>query len=599
MLAHLFSTNAGSAPPQTHLRRIGDSKPREGVAANQAPARIEPTTVALPVPLLQIANTDPSLPDVLAIRTILDVGNWRAAVPGLVADADRERCIVLDREYSSVLILATPEFYASGAHSVLVSKVRQKRLSVEAERVADQSVIAQAHEVNEGKRRGAVNMVIKDDDRNLALYEDLIRGAFNLGATDIHFEMNFNGRTEVRLRLFGRMRPWKTFETDLLLDAVGAGYFGKTKRGTASAASWSPERSLNTITEHTIDGVQVNGRFSTYPVIGGLDVVVRLLKNDPNSAKVASLPDLGYADSQIGAELKLAIGKNSGMLAIAGSTGSGKSTTLKTLMNELPHKEQLKRFSVEDPVEYLIPGVRQISIQRGADDDAADVKKKFLSALRMLVRMDPDVVMIGEIRDSETAEIGSEMVQTGHRVLTTIHGDNVIDALSRMTGRLINIPPELMATRNYLSALMYQKLMPVLCEHCKVPANTVLNSSTIDVLQNKFSLNIATMHCAAADGCPECRVEGMPSEGTKGLTVVAEILVPTPAIREGIKAKDWLLVEQLWRGARTSNFDEPDMTGKTAFEHALYKASIGMIDPRDIERDFEAFSSYSVFERIK
>jgi len=594
MLAKFLSQNASPAPSTNHLRRIS---PTAAPVANQVrtPDRLPTDELAM----LQLVNTDPALPEVLAIRSMSDIGNWRAAVPGLVADGDRERCIVLDREYSSVLIVATPEFYASGAHSVLVSKVRQKRLSVEAERVADQSVIAQALEINESKRRGAVNLVIKDDDRNLALYEDLIRGAFNIGATDVHFEMNFSGRTEVRLRLFGRMRPWKTFETDLLLDAVGAGYFGKTKTGTASAASWSKERSLNTITEHTIDGLQVNGRFSTYPVIGGLDVVVRLLTNDTNASKVASLRDLGYAESQITSGLRLAIEKNSGMLAIVGSTGSGKSTTLKTVMNELPNKEQLKRFSVEDPVEYLMPGVRQISIQRGADDDAAEVKKKFLSALRMLVRMDPDVVMIGEIRDSETAEIGSEMVQTGHRVLTTLHGDNIIDALSRMTGRLINIPPELIGTKNYLSAVMYQKLMPVLCEKCRVPATTVLNPEVIEVLQSKFSLNVDLMRCASHDGCPECRVEGMASEGTKGLTVAAEILVPTQEIRDAIRVKDWERVEQIWRGARTTAFDDPDMTGKTAFEHALYKASIGAIDPRDIERDFEAFSSYTIFESTK
>lgn len=594
MLAKFLSHNASPAPLTNHLRRIS---PTAAPVANHVRTEVRSPTDELAA--MQLVNTDPALPKALAIRSISDIGNWRAAVPGLVADGDRERCIVLDREYSSVLILATPEFYASGTHSVLVNKVRQKRLSVEAERVADQSVIAQALEINEGKRRGAVNLVIKDDDRNLALYEDLIRGAFNIGATDVHFEMNFSGRTEVRMRLFGRMRPWKTFETDLLLDAVGAGYFGKTKTGTASAASWSKERSLNTITEHTIDGAQVNGRFSTYPVIGGLDVVVRLLKNDTNASKVASLRDLGYAESQISTALKLAIEKNSGMIAIVGSTGSGKSTTLKTLMNDLPNKEQLKRFSVEDPVEYLMPGVRQISIQRGADDDAAEVKKKFLSALRMLVRMDPDVVMIGEIRDSETAEIGSEMVQTGHRVLTTLHGDNIIDALSRMTGRLINIPPELIGTKNYLSAVMYQKLMPVLCEHCRVPATTVLNPKVVEVLKRKFTLNVDSMRCASPDGCPQCRVEGMASEGTKGLTVVAEILVPTPEVRDAIRVKDWERVEQIWRGARTTAFDDPDMTGKTAFEHALYKASIGMVDPRDIERDFEAFSSYSIFEVTK
>lgn len=593
MLRKLFGTQAAAEPFVQHVRRITPNQPVPLSAANDLPAL--PISTAASYSLTSSSNLETL--EVAAVRTIAEVGHWRAAVPGLVPESDQERCIVLDREYSSILILATPEFYASGAHSALLSKIRKKALSIEAERVTDCAVISQALAINETKRRGAVNYVIKDDERNVALYEDLIRGAFTLGATDVHFEFSFAGRSQVRLRLFGRMRPWKSFDTQVLLDAVGAGYFGKTKSGTASGPAWSKERSLNTITEHTIGGVQVHGRFSSYPVTGGLDVVVRLLKIDTDAASVPTLPALGYAPSQIGSELELAIQKNSGLIAIVGGTGSGKSTTLKTLMNQLPNKDELKRWSVEDPVEYLIPGVRQISIQRGADDDAAEVRKKFLSALRMLVRMDPDVVMIGEIRDSETAQIASEMVQTGHRVLTTLHGDNVIDALSRMTGRLIDIPAELVATGKFLSAVMYQKLMPVLCEHCRVPAESVLPSTTLALLRAKFSLNTADMRCASDGGCEACNIDGIPSQGTHGLTVVAEILIPTAAIRRAIKQRDWPLLEELWRGSRQAAFDDPDMTGKTAFEHALYKASIGLVDPRDIEREFEAFASYEIYER--
>lgn len=593
MLRKLFGNQTATEPFVQHVRRITPNQPAHSTAANDLPAIPVPTLAAFPI----TASSNVETPEVAHVRAIAEVGQWRAAVPGLVPESDQERCIVLDREYSSILILATPEFYASGAHSALLSKIRKKGLSIEAEQVADQAVIAQALAINETKLHGAINYVIKDDERNGALFEDLIRGAFKLGATDVHFEFNFAGRSHVRLRLFGRMRPWKSFETQVLLDAVGAGYFGKTKSGTASGPSWSKERSLNTITEHTIGGVQVHGRFSTYPVTGGLDVVVRLLKIDTDAARVPTLPALGYAPSQIGGELELAIQKNSGLIAIVGGTGSGKSTTLKTLMNQLPNKDELKRWSVEDPVEYLIPGVRQISIQRGADDDAAEVRKKLLSALRMLVRMDPDVVMIGEIRDSETAQIASEMVQTGHRVLTTIHGDNVIDALSRMTGRLIDIPAELLATGKFLSAIMYQKLMPVLCEHCRVPAESVLPSTTLELLRKKFSLRTAGMRCASSGGCEACSIDGIPSQGTQGLTVVAEILVPNIAIRHAIKQRDWLVLEKLWRGSRQAAFDDPDMTGKTAFEHALYKASIGLVDPRDIEREFEAFGSYEIYER--
>jgi type II secretory ATPase GspE/PulE/Tfp pilus assembly ATPase PilB-like protein len=323
--------------------------------------------------------------------------------------------------------------------------------------------------------------------------------------------------------------------------------------------------------------------------------VVRLLENDPRG-RVASLAALGYEKSQITGPLMFALQKNSGMIAMVGGTGSGKSTTLKTMMNELPQKDKLKRYSVEDPVEYRMPGVRQISIQRGADDDESEVKRKFHSALRMLVRLDPDVAMIGEIRDSQSGELASEMVQTGHRVLTTVHGDGVVDAMSRMTGRLINIAPEILSTRKFLSAIMYQKLLPILCPHCKKPAAEVMPVAELDVIRTRFELDTSLMFCSSESGCDQCRVDGIESGGTTGLTVAAEIFVPNDESLDLIRVRDWAGIEAAWRKTRRTGFGDSDMTGKTAFEHALYKASIGLVDPRDIERDFEAFTSYQIFE---
>lgn len=606
MLKRLFGNSAPStADTAHHVRRIGgggSSTSDVGLSRREVPtvsAQIQRQTfVDSESGVVAVTPTPPPLSQLQPITSVEDIGNWRSIVPGLVSESDKEKCVVLDREYSSVLILATPEFYASGAHNALVSKTRSKTLSIEAERTTNTDIINQVISLAENKQRGAINHVVKDDDRNLALYEDLTKGAFNIGASDVHYEIENFGKSKVRLRLYGRMRDWKEFDSKVLLDAVAAGFNGKTKNGTASGPSWSKDRSLSTMTEHVINGTNVNGRFSTYPVITGLDVVVRLLESDPRTATVPTLQKLGYAESQITDQLMTALQKNSGLLAVAGGTGSGKSTALKTLMHNLPHKDTLKRFSVEDPVEYIMPGVRQISIQRGADDDENEVKKKFLSALRMLVRMDPDAAMIGEIRDKESGEIASELVQTGHRVLTTVHGDGAIDVISRLTGRLINIPSEVMSTRKFLSAVMYQKLMPVLCPECKVSARSVMHAKDLTVIQRRFSLDTNTMYCAKDTGCEHCRIDGIESGGTKGLTVAAEIIIPNTELLGFIRDHDWVGAELSWRKTRRSGFGDADMTGKTAFEHALYKASIGIIDPRDIERDFETFHAYEIFEGV-
>lgn len=580
MIPKLFSVKRKPAPiGKTPMRRIGD-RPNSG------------PRLALVVDSDSLHAND-LLSDAGKVQSLAEIGAWRSVVPGVVSDIEHNNCVVLDREYSSVLVLATQEFYRSPAHSLVVSKLRQKKLSIEKNAVTSVEVIAAAH--GDLTKRGVANQPVKDDDRNLALYEDLVRGAYNLGASDIHFEIEHGPRSRVLLRRYGRMRLWKEFDSEILADAVAAGYNGKSKSGTASGASWSATRSLNTITEHKIRDIKVNGRFSTYPLISGLDVVVRLLENDA-TGRVKTLSQLGYAPSQIEGPLALALKKNSGFLGVVGSTGSGKSTTLKTMMNELPNKDQLKRFSVEDPVEYNMPGVRQISIQRGSDDDEATVKLMFHSALRMLVRMDPDVAMIGEIRDAQSGQMATEMVQTGHRVLTTIHGDSWVDALSRLSGELIGVSPDILATRKFLSAVMYQKLLPVLCS-CNKPAADVMSSAELAVIEQRFQISTATMRCASAADCEKCNVDGVPSGGTVGVTVVAEIYVPTDDDLPLIRKRAWTELEANWRRTRKAAFDEPDMTGKTAFEHALYKACVGTIDPRDIEAEFESFISYKIFDK--
>ncbi len=590
MIHKLFSVKQKPlSDGKTPMRRIGDRAPSVppalGVSEHepaQGPAIVD--------------NGYPNLADGGHVQNLAEVGTWRAVVPGVVSESDQGKCVVLDREYSSVLILATTEFYRSAAHGLVIGKIKQKKLSIENQAVTTADVIAAA--VADVSKRGAANQPVKDDERNQALYEDLVRGAYNLRASDLHFEIDNGPRSRVLLRRYGRMRVWKEFDSQILLDAVAAGFNGKTKAGTASGPSWSKDRSLNTITEHKVRDTNINGRFSTYPVISGLDVVVRLLESDP-SGRVASLQALGYAPSQIDGALMLALKKNSGFLAVVGGTGSGKSTTLKTMMNELPGKDVLKRYSVEDPVEYRMPGVRQISIQRGSDDAESVVKQKFHSALRMLVRMDPDVVMIGEIRDAQSGQMASEMVQTGHRVLTTIHGDSWVDALSRMTGQLIDISPEIVATRKFLSAVMYQKLLPVLCPHCKRPASDAMPAADLALIAERFKVDTKAMYCASEDGCGQCRVEGVASGGTVGVTVVAEIFVPNDEALTLIRERDWTVLEATWRATRQTGFDDPDMTGKTAFEHALFKACVGMIDPRDIEADFESFASYKIFEGVQ
>ena len=532
------------------------------------------------------------------LSELSDLGDFKGLVMGLQPETSSPSVLVLDMGCAEVILVMKAEYFGSGGYFGLCAVLKSNRflLSIKAEYFGDSKQLDELLDLNDKKinSRNPIE-VINESNKNIVLYDEIIGRAIELNATDVHFEIRSSERSNVRLRIDGRLMKWKTFSTDLLRGALSAAYSARSKSGTNSAGALSLERAMNTMTENMVKGQVVNGRFNGIPLVNGYDVVIRLLKNDPR-LQIPSIGSLGYTSHHIEHQILPAIAKNSGMMAIAGSTGSGKSTALRSFIACLPNLEVLKVFGVEDPVEYLNPFMSQISIQRSTDDAQEVVKLKFLSALRSVLRMDPDVLMLGEIRDKESASLASEFNRTGHRVFTTVHGDGCVDVLTRLNSPEIGISASTLASRQFLSAVMYQKLLPKLCPHCKVLASTVLERHKLQLLFEKFGLNVNLLYCASDEGCTHCRVHEVGLAGTKGLTVVAEILIPTPEMLRAIAESDWSAVEHLWRSSRTSPFDSPNMQGKTAFEHALYQASVGLIDPQDIERDFESFETYQVID---
>jgi type II secretory ATPase GspE/PulE/Tfp pilus assembly ATPase PilB-like protein len=532
----------------------------------------------------------------LPISNTSEIGEFKGLISGLYPLSAQPACLVLDMGCSEVIIVYSKNFLGSGAHLGLLSLLKSQRflLTVLKELMTSDEIIKEIIHLSEIKMNSRKKtIVISESNKFIVLYDEIIAKAIQLCATDVHFEIRNSDFSNIRLRIAGRLKSWKRFPSELIRGCLTASYSARSKSGTNSAGSLSLERPMNTITEQLIDGYQINGRFNGFPLVNGYDVVIRLLHNDPK-VKIPSITSLGYSDFHINNQIVPSITRNAGMMAIAGSTGSGKSTALRAFIATLPHIEALKIYGVEDPVEYLNPFMSQISIQRSSDDPDEVVKMKFLSALRSVLRMDPDVLMLGEIRDKESASLASEFNRTGHRVFTTVHGDGCVDVLSRLCSEEIGISSQTLAGKNFLSAVMYQKLLPQLCTFCKLPARHILSQSQIELLAQKYKLDIGKIFCANEHGCDHCKVEEVGMAGTKGLSIAAEILIPDKSILMAIAKEDWSGVERLWRGSRIETFDSPHMQGKTAFEHALYKASIGMIDPQDIETDFESLETYQI-----
>ncbi|HTR35345.1 MAG TPA: GspE/PulE family protein [Bryobacteraceae bacterium] len=300
----------------------------------------------------------------------------------------------------------------------------------------------------------------------------------------------------------------------------------------------------------------IDFRVSIMPTIHGEDAVLRVLDKESMSEKFAklSLEVVGFSDADL-VKFRRYIKEPYGMVLVTGPTGSGKTTTLYAAVSEIKNDED-KIITVEDPVEYQIKGITQIPVN----------EKKgltFARGLRSILRHDPDKIMVGEIRDQETAQIAINAALTGHLVFTTVHANNVLDVL----GRFLNMGVEPYNFVSALNCILAQRLVRVICSYCKAPVkypDSYLEESGLDLAQWR---NVTFYE---GPGCFECG-----GTGFRGRTAIHELLDLTERIREMIL--DRRPASEIKRAAR-----EEGMTFLR--ESALDKARAGVTTLREINK---------------
>ena len=265
-------------------------------------------------------------------------------------------------------------------------------------------------------------------------------------------------------------------------------------------------------------GREIDLRVSIMPSIHGEDAVIRILDKRAmiEAYGALTLEALGF-DAAALSTLRMLAEEPYGMLLVTGPTGSGKTTTLYAALTEI-HNGRDKIITIEDPVEYQLPGILQIPVN----------EKKgltFAKGLRSILRHDPDKIMVGEIRDTETAEIAVQSALTGHLVLTTVHANNVFDVFGRFTH--MGIDPY--AFVSALNGIWAQRLVRLNCPHCGVP-HAPSESELARV--NLTPADVAGYRFMRGEGCGDCR-----GTGYKGRKSIAEILTLTDEIRELIVEK--------------------------------------------------------------
>ena len=369
----------------------------------------------------------------------------------------------------------------------------------------------------------SVEMDIEGDDSSLDEQEldaeinksaliNLVEGALvegvRKGASDIHFIPKAGHKTEIMLRIDGNLQLWHVQE-NTLPEAVVAVIKDRSK----GMDRFEREKAQDGFIQREIDGQVIRFRVSVLPMVGTElrnkfeSVVIRILDDRKVVKDLNKLGLTGYAREAF----TKAINQPQGMVILTGPTGSGKSTTLVAALYQVIDPT-VNVLTVEDPVEYVIEGARQLKI---------GYKMNFEQAIRSILRHDPDIVLVGEMRDKETAEVAIKLANTGHLTFSTLHTNDASSAVARLYK--MGIEPFLIAYA--INIIMAQRLVRKLCDNCKVKVDKLdvdlLTSAGVDVKE----LENHTIY--SAKGCDKCS-----GTGYKGRIAIHEALYFTKEIRQ-------------------------------------------------------------------
>jgi type II secretory ATPase GspE/PulE/Tfp pilus assembly ATPase PilB-like protein len=376
----------------------------------------------------------------------------------------------------------------------------------------------------------------------LRLVSTIIDEAHKRGVADIHLEP-MEDRLRLRFRLDSALVVMPPIERQHAFKVVEA---FKIRANIPSEETTIEQRGR--IREHTSLG-PLDLRVQVTPSLHGQTVVCRLL--DPRSlhALAGKLP---FKDGQL-REVQAHIDSYYGMILVTGPTGSGKSTTILRIITSLD-RSALKIVTIEEPVEYSLDGIVQTDVSKG--------RLTFASALKAELRNDPDVIVVGEIRDQETAKIAIQAAQTGHLLMSTLHTNNTTETISRLL--TLGCDPD--EIRSSLRCVIAQRLVPRLCPNCR---QMIPMTEKVSKLYEAYGLSAVPAQIYSKKGCVQCQ-----GEGTGGRLPVFEVLSMTDELKRFIVAGfDASAFRAKWRQGG----------GVTLGRHALDLVASGEVDPGELD----------------
>lgn len=386
------------------------------------------------------------------------------------------------------------------------------------------------------KQVGEATTNFSEQQRHL---RDLVFEAVAQGVSDIHIQVRPTF-TKIRMRQNGDLRVYAEWSEKLGREIASVAFNKETDHATSHFNPLVPQDASMPLKVH---GKDIRLRLASVPAHGGFDMVMRILGTGEERSK--TLEELGYTQNQIDI-IKMAMKLPFGAIIVAGPTGSGKTTTLAACMEMVESWQKL--YTIEDPVEKVVEQATQIPVNTEKQD------RSFASMGRASLRMDPDVVILGEMRDEDTANVMVRASITGHLVLTTLHTNRATAIITRLVD--MGISPVLLSDSSVLRCLMCQRLIPKVCQHCAIPLrSSPKHQPHIADWEAVLGSEILNDAKARGNGCAKCG-----RSGVGGRIVVAEVIWVDEEGRQFIQKCDTLnwekyLVENGWMDFRARAID--------------------------------------------
>ena len=423
----------------------------------------------------------------------------------------------------------------------------------------------------------------KSSDRRMSLksepmmrFRSWLETAMVMESSDLHLETNDN-KGYVRVRAHGEMWPLEDavggkYPAQQITETISSVYQNLTQTASNSTAVWKQDADAYTMLNMEVGGKLVKMRFQAISGNKGPKAILRIFNGSDKPS--LTLEELNYESAQV-VEIRKAQQTTSGLVCIAGITGSGKTTTIRSFLETHPDNGGIIINTVEDPVELEIKGAHQKSVQRSFDDSEEETKKKYIGAINAMLRGDIDIGMLGELRDSISANAWLNVGETGHMGIATLHAHRLTGIIPRLSNESMGLNREVLATPQTINLFMYQALVPKNCPACSSTTEDALRNPDADVetIQAnikeamRLDLDPTYFRWRNPNGCTTCR-----GRGTQGQGLVAELLTPDYQMLDFIRKGDDAKAFEYHRGRGNFDLQSNDLYCKRAL---LHKSAIG------------------------